>query len=113
MSLQIFKIQVPNILLFDFLEKVSAKKQKYYLFNNASYKCGIYNDLITPFCNNIRPYYHQSKIRYINRKMTYNYFITVIRQICKRNNIPFTSHIKYDRSAYDIQYYIYHKVLVL
>ena len=35
-------------------------------------------------------------------------FITIIRQVCKKNHIPFNSQIKYDKSSYDICYYIYY-----
>jgi len=30
-----------------------------------------------------------------------------LRQICKYNHLPFTSKIKYDKSNYEINYYIY------
>ena len=39
--------------------------------------------------------------------MTYKNLITIIRQICKYNNIPFTSDIKYSKSKYEITYFIY------
>ena len=53
------------------------------------------------------PYYHISKRKYLERKLTYNSFITVIRQICNFNKITYTSQLKYDKSTYDITYYIY------
>ena len=32
---------------------------------------------------------------YVERKMTYKNFVTILRQICKYHNIPFTTNIKY------------------
>ena len=39
--------------------------------------------------------------------MNYKNFVTILRQICKFHHIPFTSTIKYDKSAYDISYSIF------
>ena len=64
-------------------------------------------DLIDNFINQCTPYYHISKRKYLERKITYNSFITIIRQICNFNKITYTSQIKYDKSEYDILYYIY------
>jgi hypothetical protein len=43
----------------------------------------------------------------IDAPLTYNSFITVIRQICKYNKIQYKNEIKYDKSSYDIYYYIF------
>jgi len=59
------------------------------------------------FCETIKNYYHLSKQFYLERKMTYNSFTTILRQICKNNNIMFTSQIKYNESKYNIDYLIY------
>ena len=39
-------------------------------------------------------------------KLNYTKFVTIIRQICKKNEIPFSNTIKYDKSTYNIIYYI-------
>ena len=36
-----------------------------------------------------------------------NSFTNIIRQICKANNIMFSSNIRYSESNYNIEYYIY------
>ena len=36
-------------------------------------------------------YYHNSKKKYLERKLTYNSFTTVLRQICNFNNITYTT----------------------
>ena len=68
---------------------------------------GIYNTFIEDFIQVCLPYYHISKRKYLERKLTYNSFVTIIRQICNFNNITYTSQIKYNKSTYDIVYYIY------
>jgi hypothetical protein len=104
---QIFKEHVPNELFFNLLKDIAFKSDKYYIINNDAYKKGIFNNNIQHFITECIPYYHNSKRKYLERKNTYNSFITIVRQICKFNKIIYTSQIKYDRSTYDIIYYIY------
>ena len=107
MSLQIFKHHVPNELLIKLLNNIAIKYDKCYVLNNNSYKKGIFNDIILTFISECIPYYQTSKRKYLERKLTYNSFITIIRQICNFNKITYTSQLKYDKSTYDIIYYIY------
>ena len=107
MSSQIFKHKIPNELLFDLLEQISMKTNKYYIFNNNSYKKGIFNVVIDVFIESCKQFYHVSKYKYLDRKLTYNNFTTILRQICKCNQLVYTSHIVYDKSDYNILYYIY------
>ena len=107
MSSQIFKVHVPNELLIKLLDDIAIKSEKCYVLNNNSYKKGMFNDTITNFINECKPYYHLSKRKYLERKPTYNSFITIIRQICNFNKITYTSQIKYDKSSYNIIYNIY------
>ena len=107
MSSQIFKNPIPNDLLIKLLDEIAIKSDKCYVINNNSYKKGVFNDNIIKFIDACKPYYHLSKRKYLERKLTYNSFITIVRQICNFNKITYTSQIKYDKSAYDIVYYIY------
>jgi len=107
MSTQIFKKNVPTESLYSLLDDICLKNDKYYILNNNSYKKGIFNNSITNFIEECKPYYHISKQKYLERKLTYNSFTTILRQICKFNKITHTSQIKYDKSTYDIIYYIY------
>ena len=107
MSIQIFKHRVPDELLIKLFNNIAIKCDKYYVLNNNSYKKGIFNDIIPTFISKCIPYYHVSKQKYLERKLTYNSFITIIRQICNFNKITYTSQLKYDKSTYDIIYYIY------
>lgn len=107
MSSQIIKTKIPSELLFDFLEQICTKQKKCYIIDDISFKKAKYNDLLNNFYESIKPYYFNSKKYYLDREKTYNYFTTIIRQICKKNTIPFTSNIKYCNSNYNIRYFIY------
>jgi hypothetical protein len=104
---QLFKTHIPKQLLISLLEDISIKTDKSYIVNNTAYKKGIYNQSICEFINNCRPYYFLSKRKYLDRKLTYKSFMTILRQICNYNNITYTSKIKYDKSVYDIEYTIF------
>jgi SNF2 family DNA or RNA helicase len=107
MSTQIFKRNIPNELLFNILDELCVKNDKNYVFNVDSFRKGVYKDLIPKFLETCKPYYHISKRKYLEKKLTFNSFITVLRQICNFNKITYTSEIKYDKSNYSIIYYIY------
>jgi hypothetical protein len=108
MSLQIFKNQIPNNKLFELLDKICLKNEKHYTFNVDSFKKGTYTEDIQNFINFCIPFYHLSKRKYLERKLNYNSFTTILRQICNFNSIKYTSEIKYDKSKYNIVYYIYY-----
>jgi len=107
MSLQIFKSQIPNHILIELFDKNFIKNKDFYIINTISFKKGLYNNSIPEFLETCRKYYHISKQKYIDKPLTYNSFITIIRQICKYNNIQYKNEIKYDKSSYDIHYYIF------
>ena len=113
MSTQIFKNQIPNNLLFELLDKICLKNEKHYTFNIESFKKGVYSEDIQNFFIICMPYYHLSKRKYLEKKLTHNSFVTVLRQICNYNKITYTSQIKYDKSKYDIVYYLYYLFLRL
>lgn len=107
MTSQIFKEKIPNSLLFEILDKICLKNEKHYTLNTIAFKKGVFNEDIPKFMESCIPYYFLSKRNYLTRKLTYNTFTTVIRQICNYNHITYTSQIKYDKSNYEILYYIY------
>ena len=109
MSTQIFKKDIPNDLLFNLLEGICMKNDKHYILNGESFKKGVFNDSIQQFFELCKPYYHNSKKKYIEKKLTYNSFVTVVRQICNYNKLTYVSQIKYTKSSYDIVYIIYKK----
>ena len=107
MSTQIFKNMIPSEKIFHLLDSLCIKNNKHYIFDLNSFKKGIFTQEINIFLEECKPYYHISKKKYLENKITYNSFTTVLRQICNFNKIIFTSQIKYDKSNYEIIYYIF------
>ena len=107
MSKQIFKNNIPNETVFELLDAICLKNDKHYTLNIESFKKGIFKETIPKFLEFCIPYYHISKRKYLERKLTYKSFTTVLRQICNANKITYKSQIKYDKSSYNIVYYIY------
>lgn len=111
MKSQIFKISFPNELLFDLLRKSCVKQSAgYYLFDKSAYKRALINSTSPQFIEDCKPYYHLSKMKYLEKPLTYNSLVTVIRQICNQNKIVYTSKIKYNKSSYEINYFIYDNI---
>ena len=104
---QIFKKTVPLNILYDLLEVYTQFNSKYYLVNDVFFKKLKFDDVLHKFLETIKPYYFDSKKFYVERNMTYPRFTTIIRQICKFHGLHFSSKILYDRSKYNINYYIY------
>lgn len=107
MTSQIFKKPIPTHTFINILKLNCEKKENCYTFNNVSYKKGVYNNSLVSFINEIKQYYHTSKQTYLTKKLSYNMFTTILRQVCNFHRIPFTSQIKYDKSNYEICYYIF------
>jgi len=107
MSLQLFKIHIPNELLLNLLNDIAVKTKNCFVIDENVFKKGMYNNSIPTFLESCKPYYHLSKRHYLEKKITHSSFITVIRQICKYNKITYTHQIKYGNSSYNIIYYIY------
>ena len=103
----IFKREIPHHILFDLLEKVCLKTEKYYFIDVAAYNKLLFLDLKKPFVDALTEYYFLSKRFYLERDFTYSSFINIVRQICKHENIKFESEIKYSHSKYYINFFIY------
>ena len=108
MSTQIFKKNVPNEKLFELLDSICLKNEKHYILNMETFKKGVFKEIIQKFLGECNEYYHISKRKYLEKKLSYNSFTTILRQICNFNKITYTSQIKYDKSTYSIVYYIYY-----
>ena len=104
---QVFKSKVPIEPLFELLDKICVSNPTLYILTKTSYKSGEFNNLIQPFCFKNVEFYHDSKKKYAERKMDYNKFITIVRQICGVNNIRYEYKIVYNKSSYEIIYHIY------
>jgi hypothetical protein len=106
---QIFKSLVSKETLFQFLDKICIvnSNPNIYIINNEIFKKAIYDNVVQNFITEISDCYHTSKKFYVERKMDYNSFVTIVRQVCKLNNITITNKIKYFKSNYSIEYEIY------
>lgn len=104
---QIFKKDIPIKLFINFIDKICDKKDNTYLLNKSSFKKAEFHNLLGAFLQELLEYYHNSKHFYITRKLNYNYFLTIIRQICSNLNIKYESKISYIRSVYHTSYIIY------
>jgi len=104
---QLFRRQVPIHILMDLLDKICLKTDKYYLVDMNAYKVLLYNNYQDDFCKKMIDYYHSSKAYYVTRDFSYKSFVNMIRQICKSNDIMYRSNMKYERSQYNIDYFVY------
>jgi hypothetical protein len=104
---QTFKTNIDKSILFVFLEKVCNKTDKFFLFDLNAYKKGEFIGANQELFDIIKPYYHESKQFYVERKMNYSRMCTVIRQICNSNSIMFSTKIVYSKSKFNIPYHIY------
>jgi hypothetical protein len=108
MTSQIFKNIIPTKIFFELIESMCFKNETYYMFNFESFKKGLYTNRLPEFIEFCKPFYHISKRKYLEKKLTYTTFTTILRQICNFNKITYTSKIMYEKSAYNIVYYIYY-----
>lgn len=104
---QIFKTQFPNEQFYPFIQSFCLANDKYFVLSKTAFRKAQFHNILDPFIALIIPYYHSSKKYYIERKLNYTQFLTIIRQICKANAISFVSKVVYDKSQYEIVYYIY------
>ena len=91
-----------------FLENISTTNN-YKFIDKYTFKklISISNNPYTKLKIDLLPYYSKSKRIYLEKKDTYNTFMTIIRQLCRRCCIKYNSKIKYRHSSYFIEYYIY------
>ena len=104
MSSQLFKKIFELEDFVNFLSTICDVKDNEYTFNNDAFKKANLFNRIDPFVEKCKDHYYLSKHKYLNRKITYKTFITILRQIAKSKNIAYSSNIKYSKSNYNIEY---------
>jgi hypothetical protein len=102
-----FSIPSPDLLWVFLLKYGEEHNNKFYIFSKTHYKKALFYNSIQPFIKQLEPYYYESKKHYVNRKMDYNKFVTIIRQICNCNAITYEKKMIYNNSTYEIEYHIY------
>tara|TARA_B100000927_G_scaffold286238_1_gene277448 strand:+ start:19247 stop:19573 length:327 start_codon:yes stop_codon:yes gene_type:complete len=104
--MSIFKEDISNEILYDFLKIHCILENNYYVLDKLIYKKYEYNNQIDLLKDKLKEKYKDSKKFYLERKNNYNNLLTIIRHLCKKNNINYRSKIKYDKNKYYIIYYI-------
>ena len=104
---QLFCQPVDIGILFELLDKICLKKEKYYVVDNNAFRKLVFHEYHKDIFDKIIDCYHLSKQFYVTRKLNYKSFTNIVRQICKLNSIMFTSDIKYSESNYTIEYYVF------
>ena len=110
---QLFKTPVPVHVLWDFLKQNFTETDTHilitkYLFHKAEYNqtLSITNPTLSHFITAIRDHYYLSKRKYIDRPLTYKFFLTLIRQLCNAHHIQYSTKLVYNKSMYEIEYCI-------
>ena len=72
----------------DFVTSHFTHENNYYIFNNLVFKKITYEGHINIFLEQLKNYYYKNKYFYIEQpEISHNQFNTILRQICKNNNI--------------------------
>jgi hypothetical protein len=101
---QIFKTIPPLSILLLFFQQHAELNDNHYHFNKTLFKKALFNNAIAPFLLSLEPFYFSSKLFYLHRKIDFNKFISVLRQLSHSLNIPFHKKMSYSNSSYDILY---------
>jgi hypothetical protein len=118
-TLQVFKEMVPDEIVLNFLLKIcinnnNNNNNNIFVLSKVIFKKALlFNNIIIPeFIETIKPYYYPCKSYFINRQLTYNNFITIMKQLCNNNSEKFNCVSKkiYNNSKYEIEYTISYKV---
>ena len=103
----IFNEKISNIDFFNFLKIYCNFEKNFYIFDTNIYKKYIYEkENLKLFINNLKTLYKTKYLFYLNRDLTFNNFSTILRHICKSNNIDYHKKIQYYKNSYNIIYYI-------
>ena len=100
---QIFSRKLDIKRIYNYLKNIGNKQlDKFLIFNDIIFKKKI--DIINNFYTYLLDYYFESKKFYLTRDKTFKNFCTILRQLCKYLNIPFTSKLQYNKTKYSIYY---------
>ena len=84
---------------YGILEEICLlKNDKYFIINNDAFKKMKLLNIYDSFIKELTPFYKPSKQYYLTRPAKYTSFLTLLRHVCKANNIIYSSKIKYDKS---------------
>ena len=107
---QLFKKKIDDSIITYLVNNIFIKYKNYFILDSYCYKKALMENKIKHFLDKIKKFYFKSKLFYVEREMTFKYFSTIVRQICKNALIPFTTKLFYYKSTYEIKYFIYPKL---
>ena len=93
-------------ILINLLTDNSIMENNKYIVNNALYRKILLTNRFDNFIADLKPYYHKSKLNYLDECNTYNKFLTIVRHICSYNNVECVKEVVYEKSKYKPVYYI-------
>lgn len=103
--MKIFKNKIPINILYGLLNKVELSEKNQYIIDKPFFKK--LSPFLKDFLEECKNYYFESQKKYITKTpFIYKSFLTVVRQICNNNDVPFYYKIKFLHSNYEIIYYI-------
>ena len=102
---QIIKSDISSCIVVDFIKNNCRKEGKEYVSDKTVFKIIYQNGVLTEFVEKIKPFYFESKKFYIERKLNYKNYNTILRQITKNKNIVTRKTINYFNNSYEITYY--------
>ena len=98
---RIFKVQPNKENFIIFLKEITISDNNVFVFYDELYKKS--KIIIDKYFFELKDNYHNSKLEYISN-INFNKCITLIKQLCKVNNIDFTSKRRYFNNSYKIYY---------
>lgn len=90
-----------------FIKQHCMQEEGKYIVDFNVFKRLMYDDDLSKFMELLKNYYYKNKYYYLEESnMTYNRFSTIIRQLCKNNDVTYERNIKYIMSKYTVSYKI-------
>ena len=102
----VFCKEIPLDVLWTFLEDVCVHEDTYFFIDKNMFAKMIFERKHLQFLDSLRYYYFKSKHHYLSYDMTYNSFVTIVRQICNYHNCSYLKRKKYNHSDYTMCYFI-------
>lgn len=96
---QVIKPGLSSQILYDFLGDYILNNKLF--ITTSLYKKLVTNNTYAIFLQKIEPFYYKSKQFYCTRDITYNRFLTILRQLCKNFKLAYTSKIMYYNAGYE------------
>lgn len=104
---ELFKRQISYKIIYNLLYDICIQEKNYLIFNLIQFKKLKFYSKLDNILFYLKPFYKETKHKYIENGCKYKGFVTILRQLCKLHNIKYMNKITYDHSNYTITYYFY------